>query len=259
MARDVIVIGAGGGGPVVAKELAARGLDVLVLEAGPRYRDPAKEWSHLENDANNPVNGYFRFGPADRSKPAWLRELPQNSFLWQVSGVGGTTQHYYGNSPARDAGRVHRLRRPDANAYDRAHLFPFTYRELIPYYEWVEQTLPVQTAAMGTKEQLFFRGAKRIGPAGLQRPRTSRATRTARRRTRSCSRAATPGKTTDAGQARPTRRRRAARSAASASRAATSRAARRATSKPSARPTTATCRWRSPPTRGRRAARRSRS
>src|SRR5437879_1990734 len=29
--RDVIVIGAGGGGPAVAKELAARGLDILIL------------------------------------------------------------------------------------------------------------------------------------------------------------------------------------------------------------------------------------
>ena len=33
--RDVIIIGAGGGGPVVAKELAERGVDVLMLEAGP--------------------------------------------------------------------------------------------------------------------------------------------------------------------------------------------------------------------------------
>ena len=38
--RDVIVIGAGGGGPVVAKELAAQGLDVLLLEAGPRNAHP---------------------------------------------------------------------------------------------------------------------------------------------------------------------------------------------------------------------------
>jgi len=89
--RDVIVIGAGGGGPVIAKELAERGLDVLILEAGARNANPEEEWRHLENDANNPVDGYFRFGPSDRSKPAWLRELPQNSFLWQVSGVGGTT------------------------------------------------------------------------------------------------------------------------------------------------------------------------
>lgn len=55
--RDVIVIGAGGGGAVIAKELAERGLDVLVLEAGPRHADPEAEWSHFENDANNPVTG----------------------------------------------------------------------------------------------------------------------------------------------------------------------------------------------------------
>jgi choline dehydrogenase-like flavoprotein len=51
----------------------------------------------------------------------------------------------------------------DAGAYDVAHRFPFTYAELVPYYEWVEDTLPVQTAAMGTRSALFFRGAERIG------------------------------------------------------------------------------------------------
>src|SRR5439155_13080555 len=142
--RDVIVIGAGGGGPVVAKELAARGLDVLLLEAGGRNAKPAEEWRHLENDANNPVDGYFRFGPSDRTKPAWLRELPQNSFLWQVSGVGGTTLHYYGNNPRAVPGVFHGYAGRDKAAYDRAHEFPFSYRSFIPYYEWVEHTLPVQ-------------------------------------------------------------------------------------------------------------------
>ena len=161
--RDVIVIGAGGGGPVVAKELAARGLDVLVLEAGARFAHPAKEWTHLENDANNPVDGYFRFGPSDRTKPAWLRELPQNSFLWQVSGVGGTTLHYYGNNPRAVPGVFHGYNGRDRDAYDRAHEFPFSYRSFIPYYEWVEHTLPVQTAAMGTKEQVFLEAAAKMG------------------------------------------------------------------------------------------------
>ncbi len=63
--RDVIVIGAGGGGPVVAAELAGRGLDVLVLDGGPRHADPEQEWSRAENDANNPNDGFFRFGPED--------------------------------------------------------------------------------------------------------------------------------------------------------------------------------------------------
>jgi choline dehydrogenase-like flavoprotein len=161
--RDVIVIGAGGGGPVVAKELAARGLDVLVLEAGARFADPAKEWSHLEDDANNPVSGYFRFGPSDRSKPPWLRELPQNSFLWQIAGVGGTTLHYYGNNPRAVPGVFRGYKGRDAAAYDRAHEFPFSYKSLIPYYEWVEHTLPVQTAAMGTKEDVYLHAAAKMG------------------------------------------------------------------------------------------------
>lgn len=169
MARDVIVIGAGGGGAVVAKELAGRGLDVLVLEAGrydgdPREgRDPAEDWRHLEDDANNILTGYFRWGPADRTRPAWLRDTPQNSIVWQLAGVGGTTQHYYGNSPRAVPGAFVGYDGPDRAAYDTDHLFPFSYRDLVPYYEWVEATLPVQTAAMGTKEELFFGGAEGIG------------------------------------------------------------------------------------------------
>ena len=161
--RDVIVIGAGGGGPVVAKELAARGLDVLLLEGGARHLDPESEWSHLENDANNPVTGYLRVGPGDRTQPAWLREIPQSSFLWQVAGVGGTTLHYYGNCPRALPGVFHGYDGADAAHYDRAHEFPFGYRDLIPYYEWVEHTLPVQTAAMGTKEETFLHGAAKLG------------------------------------------------------------------------------------------------
>ena len=48
----------------------------------------------------------------------------------------------------------------DKDAYDTAHPFPLSYRELIPYYEWVEHTLPVQTAPVGKKEEIFFRGAE---------------------------------------------------------------------------------------------------
>ncbi|MFC0622656.1 GMC family oxidoreductase N-terminal domain-containing protein [Kribbella deserti] len=161
--RDVIVIGAGGGGPVVAKELAAKGLDVLLLEAGPRHAKPRDEWTTFENDANNPLTGYFRLGPSDRSKPAWFREWSQNSFVWQLSGVGGTTQHFYGNYPRAYPGVFQGYDGPDRNEYDIHHRFPFSYDELVPYFEWVEATAPVQTAAMGTKEQVFFRGAETMG------------------------------------------------------------------------------------------------
>jgi choline dehydrogenase-like flavoprotein len=149
--RDVIVIGAGGPGPVIAKELAARGLDVLVLEAGPRYADPETEWTHFEYDSRDPAYGFLRFGPADRSEGPWQRGFSDETTILQIAGVGGTTLHYYGNSPRAMPGAFQDYEGSDRSAYDVHHLFPFNYEELIPYFEWVEATLPVQTAAMGTK------------------------------------------------------------------------------------------------------------
>jgi choline dehydrogenase-like flavoprotein len=161
--RDVIVVGAGGGGPVVAKELAERGLDVLLLEAGAPFEHSEREWSHFENEANNPATGVFRFGPGDRTQPPWARDLPQNCFLWQTAGVGGSTLHYFANSPRAMPGVFLDYALASQVAYDRGHVAPFGYRELIPYYEWVEHTLPVQTAAMGTKEERFLKGAAGLG------------------------------------------------------------------------------------------------
>lgn len=161
--RDVIVVGAGGGGPVVAAELAGRGLDVLLLEAGAAHDNPEQEWTHFENDAFNPKDGYFRVGPQDRSRPAWIRDQPQNSYIWNVTGVGGTTLHYYGNSPRAYQGAFAGYDGADRAAYDTDYAFPFGYDELVPYYEWVEATLPVQTAPMGRKERVFFDGCETLG------------------------------------------------------------------------------------------------
>src|SRR6266511_2294758 len=69
---DVVVIGAGGGGPVIAKELAERGLKVLVLEAGP-WLDPDVDFTRLEDDMGSIVDGRLRWGPADRLRSPWMR------------------------------------------------------------------------------------------------------------------------------------------------------------------------------------------
>jgi len=161
--RDIIVIGSGAGGAVVAKELAARGLDVLVLEAGMHHKNSEQDFTHFEIDQSSPVNGVLRFGPSDRTRQSWARELPQHSVITQIAGVGGTTLHYLGNSPRAMPGAFKGYSRGDWAAYDRTHQFPFSYQELIPYYEWVEETLPVQTAPMGTKEEIFLNAAASIG------------------------------------------------------------------------------------------------
>ncbi|SDY04790.1 Choline dehydrogenase [Evansella caseinilytica] len=172
---DVIVVGAGGGGAVCAKEIGEQGLKVLVLEAGPWYgnkkwpepnqergrtssSDPndldiglyKKQHNMYENNMNDIVTGLFRWGPADRRRPPWFRSIPQRGFFWQNSGVGGTTQHYWGISV-----------RAFPDAID-SH-WPLSYNEMIPYYEKVEATLPVEFAATTTKEELFYYGAKKAG------------------------------------------------------------------------------------------------
>lgn len=173
--EDVIVIGSGGGGAVIAKELGEMGLKVLVLEAGPWYgnikwQNPnlqpgAKSSSTFddldvslykqlvnkyEQNMNDLVSGRFRWGPADRSRSQWFRNIKQKGMIWQSSGVGGTTQVYTANCP-----------RAFPMAVD--HVWPLSYLELIPYYEKVEDTLPVNFAPTTAKEELFYYGAKKAG------------------------------------------------------------------------------------------------
>ncbi|GEL76883.1 GMC family oxidoreductase N-terminal domain-containing protein [Tenuibacillus multivorans] len=173
---DVIVIGAGAGGPVVAKELGELGIHVLVLDAGPWYgnekwpepnksrgkakesSDPSdldgflyrKQLTRLENDMNDLVSGKFRWGAADRRRGPWYRNIPDQAILWQSAGIGGSTLHYYSNSP---------------RAFPEAinNEWPINYDELIPYYEKVEATLPVEFAPTTTKEALFYYGAEKVG------------------------------------------------------------------------------------------------
>lgn len=172
---DAIVIGAGGGGAVTAKELGEKGIKVLLMDAGPWYGN--KQWpepnlgpgaissssyedlsidilkqnfTDLEDDMNSTITGKFRWGPADRSRGPWPRRILGQGYIWQVAGIGGTTLHYYANSP---------------RAYPRAvnGVWPISYEELVPYYERVETTLPVWPAPSTAKEDLFYYSARKAG------------------------------------------------------------------------------------------------
>jgi choline dehydrogenase-like flavoprotein len=147
---DVLVIGAGGTGAVVAKECAEAGLGVLVLEAGP-WHDPQREFSGLEWEMLNPFDGVFRWGPRDRTKPPWPRVRDGMGALLQTPGIGGNTLHYGANCP-----------RAYPDAIDRE--WPLRYEDLIPYYERVEETLPVVVPEVAArKDELFIRGCEGAG------------------------------------------------------------------------------------------------
>jgi choline dehydrogenase-like flavoprotein len=179
---DVIIIGAGGGGSVAAKELGEKGIKVLLIDAGPwfgnslwpnpnaehgavsssSYDDLSidilkQSFTDLEDDMNDFITGKFRWGPANTDLPPWPRNIVGEGLTWQVAGVGGTTLHYYANSP---------------RAYPQAvdNIWPISYEELIPYYEKVESTLPVWPAPSTAKEDLFYYGARKAGWQQLTSP-----------------------------------------------------------------------------------------
>jgi choline dehydrogenase-like flavoprotein len=174
---DVVVVGAGGDGPALSWRLGQLGIDVTILEAGPFYgneRWPApndapggeastdpdelsgalldEQFTADEGEMNDPVGGRLRWGPADSSRPPWQRTVPQQTLVSQVSGVGGTTQHYYGNHPRAFVGSVD----------DQPH-WPIEYAELVPYYQLLEEIHPVEPAPTTPKAEAFFEGARRAG------------------------------------------------------------------------------------------------
>ncbi|MBI4259115.1 MAG: GMC family oxidoreductase [Actinobacteria bacterium] len=150
MSPDVVVVGAGGCGPVVARELAGRGVRVLVLEAGP-WLDPDRDLSLLEDDSNGLFQGSLRWGPGDRSRPPWRRVREGAGLILQVAGVGGTTLHYNAISPRAFVPNVDKR-------------WPLSYTDLVPHYERVEEFLPVaQVRDLAEKDALFAEGCEAIG------------------------------------------------------------------------------------------------
>ncbi len=148
---DVVVVGAGGGGPVAAYELAKRGVSVAMLEAGP-WMDPQRDYTMLEDDMGSLFNGRNRWGPADRTKAPWMRRRDGVGLILQIAGVGGTTIHYNGISP-----------RAYPASFETGE-WPFPYADLVPWYEQIEEFLPVELVRdLALKDSIFAEGCEAIG------------------------------------------------------------------------------------------------
>jgi choline dehydrogenase-like flavoprotein len=131
---DVVVVGSGAGGGVVAGELAQRGRDVLLLEAGPHVT--AVDFDRWEAKANHSIWWPLRFG-----------FLPDGDVLAFLAGrcVGGTT-----TINTKVALRAHE--RDVAKWNGESGLTadgsrPFALSDLEPYYERVEQRLGIRERA----------------------------------------------------------------------------------------------------------------
>ena len=157
---DAIVIGSGAGGAAAAYALTQKGLQVLILESGPRFdpqtdfrldrkdwelrRFPEKSgsqgqysfptlqalterWKHLRSW--NSVSGHYVHGP---------NRIPSGPGYYHAKGIGGSTLRFTGES--------HRLNPKSMKMHSDfgvAADWPVTYSDLLPYYVEAESLIGV--------------------------------------------------------------------------------------------------------------------
>ena len=139
---DVCIVGAGVAGALVANELADRGHEVVVLEAGERFPGPGERFSQLET-AIRPTHSISDVwnvgGRRDRYTTTGDIIYPLNEL--RVKGVGGTTLHWGGYTP-----RMHERDFEMRTRYGLASDWPISYADLRPYYATAEEELGVAGA-----------------------------------------------------------------------------------------------------------------
>ena len=126
---DLVVVGAGAGGSVLAQRLSRRGWRVVVLEKGP-FWDPDRDWVSDEKGSG----GLYWTDERVVSGSNPIQMGKNNSGV----GVGGSMTHFAGYVP-----RLHpsdfEVRTRDGVAVD----WPISYWDLKPSFERVERELPV--------------------------------------------------------------------------------------------------------------------
>ena len=134
----VVVIGSGAGGGTLANELCQKGIDVVLLESGPRLKS-----ADFENDE---VEMFARLTWFDRritaGESTLARDWPSLP-TWICKTTGGSTVHWAGQSLRF---REHEFKpRTTYGALDGANLidWPISLDEVLPYYERAEDKMGV--------------------------------------------------------------------------------------------------------------------
>lgn len=126
---DVVIVGAGAAGGVLAKELAEANMKVVVLDAGP-FRDPQKDFASDELTAKN--LGWQDTRIVDGQHPLTMGH--NNS----GRGIGGGTVHFTGVFL-----RFHDVDFKAKTMDGVADDWPISYEDLEPYYDKVEKEIAV--------------------------------------------------------------------------------------------------------------------
>jgi choline dehydrogenase-like flavoprotein len=161
---DAVIIGAGAGGPIVAKELTGAGIQVVLLERGQFYTPNDCRKDDLRNQRNSPLGQAF--GPEDEGNPRVLVDQQGRSRIVVPSGpgynnnaacVGGGTLSY-----GAMAWRFHPLDFQLKSHYgpvagSTLDDWPISYDDLEPFYEKAEWEIGVS----GDDSANPFKGPRR--------------------------------------------------------------------------------------------------
>jgi choline dehydrogenase-like flavoprotein len=126
---DYVIVGVGSAGGVLLQRLSRAGFKVVGLEAGP-FWDTEKDWVSDENGAHNLYWNDLRITGGENPLA-----LGNNN---SGKGVGGGSVHWAAFTP--------RFHPSDFEVYTRDGVgadWPIDYEDIEPYYELLEQEMPV--------------------------------------------------------------------------------------------------------------------
>jgi choline dehydrogenase-like flavoprotein len=151
---DVVIVGSGAGGGIMAKELAGAGLSVVVFERGRSYS--LAEFNHSELDCQYSVPPAY--GPSIYPNPRTFRYSDRETARLVYAGVDetyGKTAAAVGGATLAYGAAAWRFKREDfrmKSTYGSVpgtslEDWPITYDDLEPYYERAEYELGVSGLA----------------------------------------------------------------------------------------------------------------
>jgi choline dehydrogenase-like flavoprotein len=145
---DIVIIGSGAAGGVMARELSRNGFSVVVLEQGPwlTERDFSHDNFHTTIHPEKSLTNVFNDQPGTARESAKQKAEPSG---WNYYGrvVGGGSVHFtanYWRFPVIEFEQATKLGVPDGSSVAD---WPITYRDLEPYYTKVEWDIGVSGLA----------------------------------------------------------------------------------------------------------------
>jgi choline dehydrogenase-like flavoprotein len=171
---DVVIVGAGAAGGVLAKELSEAGMSVVVLDAGP-FRDPQKDFASDELAMKR--LGWLDTRIVDGRNPL---KMGHNNSGW---GIGGGTTHFTGVFLRFHASDF-RTKTRDGVGED----WPISYADLEPYYAKIEKEIAVsgpkhfpwgefhgpypypERDPLSPNAYMFLRGCEKLGVRAVTAP-----------------------------------------------------------------------------------------